>query len=169
MMEEIGAALLALKTAFELSQAAVKFRDDHQITAATELFNERIREIKIAMSQLQDKIMAQQQDIAALHNIKRELEEKIVELTQRQLERGKYQLAELDKGVFVLALIQSDEAEKAHVPMHYLCQRCLDNFAQKVVLQTAKEGGVVWLCCPSCKNRYATAERYQPPPGIQFF
>jgi hypothetical protein len=161
MIATISSALGSLKTALELAKTAVAVRDDNKIAEATQLLNDRIIDVQNAALHLQEKLSTQREDIEALKDEKRELSAKIAELEQRKAERGQYKLHELSPNVFVLASIETGQGG---TPAHYLCQPCMDNKAQKVILQAHSSHGKRYAKCTVCGVPYFTGETYDYSP-----
>jgi len=152
----ISATLTSLKTTVELARTAVAMRDDVKLAEATQALNDRIIDVQNAALQLQEKQSAARDEIEALKDEARQLRTQIAELEQKRNERSRYRLHEFpEEGTFVLAL---DESVRGADPAHYVCQPCMDNKAQKNVLQRSSEYGRVLLQCPGCEKKYYTGE-----------
>lgn len=151
----ISSALGGLKTAFDLTKAAVAARDDNKLAEAKQALNDRIIDVQNAALQLQEKHSAARDEIDALKDEKRKLSARIAEIEQKNAEREKYDLKELSDGVFVLAEVgPSDDGRSPH----YLCQPCMDNSAKKGVLKRELHSFQYVLTCPVCGNKYASGE-----------
>lgn len=152
----ISATLSSLKASVDLARTAVALRDDAKLAEATQALNDRIIDVQNAALQLQERQSAARDEIEALKDEARELRAKIAQLEQKRADRAQYRLHELGKeGVFVLALAAPQNPSD---PMHYLCQTCMDNKSEKVVLRRGSLYGSVYLECVSCKNQYYTGE-----------
>ncbi|MFD1557058.1 hypothetical protein ACFSHT_15765 [Paraburkholderia silviterrae] len=165
-VSSISAAVSSAKAAFEIAKLAIATRDDVKLTEAKQILNDRIVDIQSAALQLQEKMSAMRDEVEMLKDEKRQLSARIAELEQRSAERAQYELEAIQPGVFVLA---HRERGQGSVPMHYLCQSCMDNSAKKVVLQEKAKGmvGAISLCCHECEATFFTgrySERQRPSP-----
>jgi hypothetical protein len=156
VIETVSSALGALRTSVDLARGAIATRDEAKLTEATQHLNDRIIGVQNAAMQLQEKQSASRDEIEQLKEDLRQARVQIAELEQRKEERNRYKLHELSASVFVLAYSNDDG-----VPMHHICQTCMDNANKKVVLQKIKRAGKVLLGCPSCENTYFTGETFQ--------
>jgi hypothetical protein len=153
----VSTALAALRTSLDLASSAIAARDEAKLAEATQHLNSRIIDVQNAAMHLQEKQSASRDEIEQLKKDLRVARDQIDELEQRRAERDKYGLHELSPSVFVLAYNRQEDG----VPMHYICQTCMDNGGKKEVLQNLKKAGRVLLACPSCENTYFTGETFR--------
>lgn len=161
MITTISATLSSLKTALDLTKTALAVRDDGKIAEATQLLNERIFDVQNAALSLQEKMSAQRDEIEALKEEKRTLSAKLSVLEAQKSERDRYALYELVPGSYVLAYTGPSDPK---VPMHYICQTCMENTGVKSVLQQFFRSAVVRLICNHCKTEFATGRNVKFTP-----
>jgi len=139
----ISAALGGLKTAFELTKAAVAARDESKIAEAKQALNDRIIDVQNAALQLQERQSAARDEIDELKDQIRDLKASMKTLESDATERANYRLAAIFPGKWAY--------ESVIDPHHYACQQCFDGPShRKVLLQSYWENH--WEC-PVCKNR----------------
>lgn len=141
----ISSALGGLKTAFDLTKAAVAARDDHKLAEAKQALNERIIDVQNAALQLQEKHAAARDEIESLKADLRDMREMVRTLESARDDRAQYELEEVIAGRFAYRFL----GQGAH---HLVCQPCFDGpDRRKSVLQ--RYWGNHWECLV-CKSRF---------------
>jgi hypothetical protein len=144
-MAAIASAAGALKTAYDLSKAAINAHDAAAIRAKVA---EMQREISSALASA---ITAQTDQMAMLKRVG-ELEKEITDLKAWETEKAHYELKRFEPGVVVYSL-KPDQARGE--PAHELCPACYQS-GKKQFLQATTELRMrrrVRLC-PGCKTEY---------------
>src|ERR1041385_7382216 len=114
MLAEISATWTALNTAAKAAATALKTVEDVKA-------KEAIADIQNSLIDVQTKLLAAQAQYEALAEVKRQLEQKIVDYEKWDSESARYKLQEVATGIFVYAL-NPDYASGE--PMHWLCPNC---------------------------------------------
>jgi len=144
---DIATAITALGSALDLLKAGVHARDQAKIADATQTLQRRIIEIQSACIELQQHQLASMQAAQAYEHERRELRERIAELERRAGDRAAHKLVELAPGALAYAPAEANEPAAS---TYRYCQPCMDNRAQKSVLQTVP-GDRSKVFCPECK------------------
>jgi hypothetical protein len=149
-MAAIAGAATALRSAYELSKAALGVRDEAMIRA-------KVIEMQAEISSaLASAITAQTDQFAALDRV-RELEKEVTELKAWDVEKSRYELKEVGPGAFARA-VKPDA--RGSDPMHYICPTCYER-GKKTPLQALslveqRRGGDI-RTCSTCKTAVAFA------------
>ena len=123
MIVEITAAWSALNTAIKAANAAFKTVEDVKV-------KEAVADIQNSLIDLQSKLLAAQSQYEALAEVKRQLEQKIMEYEKWDSDAARYELTEIAEGIFVYVL------KKDHAlgePIHWICPNCFQK-RQKSIL-----------------------------------
>jgi hypothetical protein len=155
MIAEISAAWAALNAATKALTAALKTVEDVKA-------KEAIADIQNSLIDVQTKLLAAQAQYEALTEVKRELEQKIVEYENWDAEAARYQLKEIAGGIFVYMLKQEHEATE---PKHWLCPNCFQQ-RQKSILGKP-DVNLLNYKCNRCSFDIIPA-RPPSPPGDDF-
>jgi hypothetical protein len=160
----ISIAVSSLKTAKEIGQAALAFRDFNQTAGAITQINEQLLKA-------QDGLFAHNSQLMELQQKYFEATEELRKLKEALAERGRYSLFQLSPNVFVYRVNVSPDASGsgdpgATDPMHYLCQPCFDK-GVKSVLQKQASFGIQTIDCSICGTKFRTGEEI-PHPTLNF-
>jgi uncharacterized protein YbaR (Trm112 family) len=116
------------------------------------------------LSAAQQSVLTLQAQLFELQNKYFETTKELTKLKEAAIERERYALTEIAKGVFALKSKPVPSTMNigdvsASEPEHFLCQPCLDIRGQKSILKRSANGffGVA-LVCPSCKESFPTGE-----------
>src|SRR6266487_191209 len=82
---------------------------------------EAIAGIQDSLLDVQSKLLTAQAQYEALSEVKRQLEQKIMEYEKWDSEEARYELKEIAKGIFVYSLKQDHASGE---PAHWLCPNC---------------------------------------------
>ncbi|WP_114240136.1 hypothetical protein [Dyella sp. C9] len=153
---QISIAVGALKTAKEIGQAALAFKNFNETAGAIAQINEQLLKA-------QDGLFAHNSQLMELQQKYFEATEELRKLKEALAQRGRYSLFEISDRVFVYRVDGSPQnrgtgAPSSPEPLHYLCQPCFDKGA-KSVLRKKNEWGVISLECPTCKEEFLTNDR----------
>ena len=140
-MGSIAALVGSLKTAGEITKAAVDMRDGQMLQA-------KVIELQTVILTAQSNALTAQQDQFALLDRVRSLETEIAGLKAWDAEKQNYVLSEVAPGAFAYALKPDSKVSE---PPHWLCVNCY-NHSQKSLLQDA--GRII----DASKNRYQCPE-----------
>lgn len=154
-MAAIASATGALKTAYDLSKAAISAHDAGAIRA-------KVAEMQGEISSaLASAITAQMDQLAMLNRVV-SLEKEVAELKAWDAEKSRYQLEKFHPGVFVYGL----KPEKAFgEPLHQLCAACFTS-GRKSLLQARTELKMRMRVriCPACKTEFAFGQEAPQTP-----
>jgi hypothetical protein len=114
MIPEIAAAWSATVAISKAISSALKTIKDVEVKQA-------VAGILDSVIDLQSKLLATQSQYEALAEVKRQLEQKIVEYEKWDADAARYKLQEVASGIFVYVL-QADQAKGD--PIHWLCPNC---------------------------------------------
>jgi len=156
---ELSAALAALNATFQLTKAAIEIRDDSKIADATQKLKDVIVDTTNTVIAVKEKLPSIQVANDAIKSKRPQLENDKAELHRHMIDRARYLLSDISKGVFALGI--NDVAEP-NERAHYLCQSCMDNRHKKVTLQRVVERYEIPLVCAERKFKYPTGE-FQTP------
>jgi hypothetical protein len=124
-----------------------------------------IADILDALLDVQAKLSAAQSQYEALAEVKRKLEQKIVEYEKWDTEAARYKLQEIAKGIFVYVL-QPDQAKGE--PIHWLCPGCFQQH-QKSILQKPGVDYLNYKCHRCAFEAIPTTQHYpETSPGEGF-
>jgi len=123
MIAEISATWTALNAAVKAATAAFKTVEDVKA-------KEAIADIQNSLIELQSKLLTIQSQYENLAEVKRRLEQKIMQYEKWDADAARYELKEIAGGIFVYVL-KSDHA--AGEPIHWLCPNCFQE-RQKSIL-----------------------------------
>ncbi len=136
MVAEIYGGITAAKAAFDIAKG---LKDIHDATLRN-----------AAVIDLQEKILATQQEQMALIDRIRELEKEVASFETWETEKQKYELKDLGYGSFVLML--KPEARGTE-PAHWVCTNCYSKGQISVIVWgAAKPGARPTNHCPACGN-----------------
>jgi hypothetical protein len=135
MVPEITQAFSEIKIFADLAMMVQKQKVDAAV-------RDKAIEAQSATIALQSAILSLQGQYAELMMKKEELERRLIEIENWAGEVQRYQLKEIDIGVFVRELTQ-DQAEAE--PIHWLCTNCFAH-RRKSILQRHKQD----YACPRC-------------------
>ena len=122
-MIEIAAAWTALSTAVKTASATVKTVEDVKV-------KEAIADIQNTLIDLQTKLFAVQSQYEALAEVKRQLEQKIMQYEKWDAEAARYELKEIAGGIVVYVLKPDDASGE---PSHWLCPNCFQNREKSIL------------------------------------
>lgn len=159
---QISIAVGALKTAKDIGQAALAFRDFNQTAAALTQINEQLLKA-------QDGLFAHNAQLMELQQRYYDTVEELRKAKESLAERGRYRLFEISDRVFVyeanIGASNGDVGDPNSMePLHYVCQPCFDK-GVKSVLRKHVYWGEVSLECPICKEKFATKDK-EPVPDL---
>jgi hypothetical protein len=145
-MAAIASAAGALKTAYDLSKAAIGAHDAGAIRA-------KVAEMQGEISSaLASAITAQTDQMAILKRVS-DLEKEVADLKAWEAQKQRYHLKRFDPGVFVYSLKENDPSGE---PPHQICPACYENGKKQYLQATARtQGGHRVHACPGCKHEYA--------------
>jgi len=123
MIAEISAAWTAINTAAKAAASAFKTVEDVKT-------KEAIANIQNSLIDIQAQLLATQSKYEDLTEVKRQLEQKIMEYENWDSDAARYELKEVAAGIFVYAL-KKDQAQGE--PVHWLCPNCFQQ-RQKSIL-----------------------------------
>ncbi len=123
MLAELSAAWAATNTTAKAIAGLLKTVQSAETKAA-------IADVQNSLLDLQSKLFAAQAQYEALAEVKRQLEQKIVDYEKWDADAARYELTEVASGIFVYALKANDQKGE---PMHWLCPNCF-NQHQKSIL-----------------------------------
>ena len=124
MIPEIAGAWSATVAISKAITSALKTIKDVEVKQA-------VAGILDSVIDLQSKLLATQSQYEALAEVKRQLEQKIMEYEKWDADAARYKLQEVARGIFVYAL-QGDQARGD--PIHWLCPNCFQQ-RQKSILE----------------------------------
>jgi hypothetical protein len=122
-MIDISSALSAISAATKAISGIIQTVRDVEVMQA-------VSGVLDSLLDAQSKLLSAQAEYEKLAEVKRQLEQKIMEYEKWDAEVARYKLQEIAGGIFVYAL-QSDRA--AGEPIHWLCPNCF-NQRQKSIL-----------------------------------
>lgn len=148
-------AFISFQGAISFAKAVMEARDYHKVAEVEQRLTRVLVDVQAAYLELYERAAASNDSAYALKGRVRELEEKLGELELRTADRGRYEIAALSEGVYVLSLKHDSAGAEPH---HYLCQPCMDNRGKKATLQRIVEGFMIKLACPECGYKYPTGK-----------
>jgi hypothetical protein len=152
----ISATVVALNAAKDIAKAAVGIRDFNALASTVSQLNEQILKA-------QDSLFSHQSQLIALQEELRETKERL-RLAEKVLEdRGRYELVELSRGVFVYRNKVGD-GEALAGALHLLCQPCFDA-GRKAVLMREETACAICHVCSLCRVKYLETEKPRTPRG----
>jgi hypothetical protein len=134
MYSEILAAIDGVRSAREVISASKDLRDFNELSAT--------------LSKVYADLIAAQKAAAALEKEVGLLKEEVVHLKDFHTQIERYQLKELESGMFVYA--RKDGMEDGEPP-HYLCQKCTSQ-GQIALLQPIRLGRLTKYVCSHCQS-----------------
>ena len=157
MIPEISAALSAISGATKIISGVLKTARDVETKTA-------ISGILDGLLDAQSKLLAAQSQYEALAEVKRQLEQKIVEYEKWDAEAARYELKEIVRGMFVYSL-RPDHAGSE--PMHWLCPNCFQQH-QKSVLTKPDVDFLNYKCHRCSFDIVPVRPEYPQHPGEGF-
>src|SRR5262245_31866689 len=127
MIAEISATWATLNAAVKAATSAFKTVEDVKA-------KEAIADIQNSLIDLQTKLLTIQSQYEELAEVKRKLEQKIMEYEKWDSEASRYKLQEVAKGIFVYVL-QNDHASGE--PIHWLCPNCFQKREKSILSKPA--------------------------------
>jgi RNase P subunit RPR2 len=143
-MAAIAGAASALKSAYDLSKAALSAHD-HAVVRAK--ITEMQGEISAALASA---ITAQTEHMATLSRV-RELEAELAERNAWDAERKRYRMERLPPGVLVYTL-KEEMAEPDDIP-HHICPTCYHRGKKSPLHSDAPGMGIHHLTCHECGTK----------------
>ncbi len=125
---------------------------------------EAIAGIQDSLLDVQSKLLTAQAQYEALAEVKRQLEQKIVEYEKWDAEAARYELKEIVRGMFVYSL-RPDHAGSE--PMHWLCPNCFQQH-QKSVLTKPDVDFLNYKCHRCSFDIVPVRPEYPQHPGEGF-
>lgn len=137
-MLEITTALASLKTVSDLIGLTLRAKVDSAVT-------QKAIESQSAIISLQTAMLHLQSEHQSLLNEKVQLERQLAESFTWAEECQKYDLEEIDEGIFVYA-------PRSGSPAHWLCTRCFQDKKKSILNRTGSDSrGLIFLCFV-CQN-----------------
>jgi DNA-directed RNA polymerase subunit RPC12/RpoP len=134
---EITAALASLKSVSDLVKLALELKIDSAVT-------EKAIESQSAIISIQSVLLALQSEHQALLKEKAELEQLITQANDWKDEFKKYDLEQVEPGIFVY--------EPKQGPVYWLCSRCFEDRRKSILNRTGNDSkGIIYLCF-NCQN-----------------
>ncbi len=130
------------------------------------------REAQLVLEPLRSKIFEAQEKTLSLHaaymtmyNKKVELEDRLKEVEQFELDRQDYRLTQVHNGGVVYAFQPTSHADK---DAHWLCPRCFEAHKTSILqpMDGRRGGGIPWECS-SCNHQLHTSSFPQLPPPTE--
>ncbi len=148
-MIDIPVVLSNISTAITLAGGLIGIRDAQKLAAVQADLTERILKTQAHVADLLG-VVTEKTMLAA------QLQERVRELERQQLERARYELAEVSVGGHLAYRLKPPGAltERTGEPPHFLCQPCFDTRDAKVVLNKGDSFGVPHFHCPVCKTTF---------------
>lgn len=141
MYSEILAAIDGVRSAREVISASKDLRDFNELSAT-------LSKVYADLIAAQESALSAQKTAAALENEVSLLKEEVVHLKDFHAQIERYQLKELESGMFVYA--RKDGMEDGEPP-HYLCQKCTSQ-GQIALLQPIRLGNLTRYVCSHCQS-----------------
>jgi hypothetical protein len=139
----IAAAAGSLKTAYDLSKAALELRDAAAIQG-------KVLEMQAQISAALASAIAAQTDQMAMLKQVEVLDAEIARLKAWENEKPKYELIGLETGA-VVYMLKSDA--RGAEPPHWLCPQCFMNGKKGYTTPTGTQSGRVWKhMCLECSK-----------------
>ena len=157
---DVAAALTSIKTASDLITLIYKSKVDRAIT-------EKAQELNSQIILLQNVVFDLQTQNQSLLKETDDLKRQLAQMEQWQTEAARYELKELDAGVFVYALKPDLNTGE---PVHWLCPNCYQQH-QKSILQLRTKGQTSnMFLCPHCKTElFDRSGPHNPPTSFQVY
>lgn len=149
-MTDITAIVSNIAAAIPLAKGFIDARDGQKLASVQADLTERLLKAQAHIAELLG-MLTEKTMMAA------ELEERLRILERDQLERLRYELAEVSRGGALAYRLKTGSAlkERSDEPPHFLCQGCLDIRGAKSVLIKGDTMGVAFFTCPECKTTIA--------------
>jgi hypothetical protein len=149
MVAEIFAGLGAIKSAFDLAKGLKDISD-------AALRNSAIIE-------LQEKILAAQQEQSALIETVCDLEKEVASLKDWEADKKRYELTEISPWIFAFSI---KDAMRRGEPFHRICANCCANGKKSYLQQHVNNSALQRFGCNLCGEQlkiYKTDNRPSPP------
>lgn len=146
---DLPAIAANIAAAIPLAKGWIDIRDGQKLAAVQADLTERLLNAQTHIAELLG-MLTEKTLLAA------ELQERLRKLEGEQLERLRYELAEIAPGgdlayrLKTVGALEEDNCE----PMHFLCQPCLDVRGHKVVLVRGSRFGSETFTCPECSAEF---------------
>jgi hypothetical protein len=157
MIPEIAAAWSSTVAISKAIASALKTVKDAETKKA-------IAGIQDSLLDVQSKLLTAQSQYEALAEVKRELEQKIMQYEKWDSESTRYELKELAAGIFVYAL-KPDETRGE--PLHWLCPNCFQQ-RQKSILEKPGVDYLNYKCHRRSFDVVPTSQYYPQSGGEGF-
>ena len=135
-----------LNSAATLTKSLIGIKDETAIRG-------KVIELQSIILDVQSNALAAQSEQAALKDKIKDLQNELITIRSWVELAEKYELKEIDSGVFVYQLKADFRVSE---PNHFLCPNCFQN-QQKAILQDTRRTAYDRRIniCPSCKNEYS--------------
>lgn len=139
-MAAIAGAASALKSAYDLSKAAIGLHD-------TAMMRAKVAEMQGEISSaLASAIMAQTDQMAILQRVS-DLEKQVADFEEWDREKDKYKLYHLGWVTYAYMLKPNTRGSE---PPHWVCTKCYSEREIYIIQMILSNGQK--FCCPNCKN-----------------
>lgn len=147
MLPEITAAFTGLKMSADAVKTAAKLHNQVEIDLRSSELMDKIWNLNSIMLSLIDRC-------SMLENEKTELKKKIMNYENWENEASRYELKEIDSGVFVYSLKHQQNPSEPH---HFLCEKCFNDKKKSILHRTSDTNDeTIDFYCQSCKSEYST-------------
>ena len=155
---DIQSALTTITALGELTKLVINGKVDEKVKA-------KAAELTDSIISLQGTIFSIQSQNHELLNAKREIEEKLITLSNWDNTEKRYLLNEICPGVFVYSL--NEEHQKTE-PFHHICPNCYANRKQSILIKSeTSHSGTKYKCkSPDCNAEYNDYTTKKPIPSI---
>lgn len=148
----VSAATTAFTQAHQIIRALLGLKIESEVLA-------KVTALQSLLAEAQSGQLALLEEKSALLQRVRELEKELQKLETWSVDSKRYLLHEVEKGVVVYALKESDA--RSETP-HWLCTNCFAN-GRKSILVRGKQGGIDHQYrCPSCDGSFFVHHAKQP-------
>ena len=125
---------------------------------------EAIAGIQDSLLDVQSKLLAAQSQYEALAEVKRQLEQKLMQYEKWDAEATRYKLQEIVKGIFVYVL-QADHASGE--PIHWLCPNCFQKREKSILTKPGVD--YINYKCHRCAFEMIPITQHHPQPRGEGF
>jgi hypothetical protein len=161
MYAELTAALSSVKTISDIATFLLKAKVGSDVT-------QKAIELQSTIIALQASIMSTQAQNQELMEENERLKRQLAEAENWEEETAKYQLVEVDAGVFVYIL--HPDHNQADDPVHWLCTNCYQKRQKSILQKVGKHigpGHKGWdYTCPNC-NAHVITFNIPSPTNIE--
>lgn len=158
---DLAGAFATVQAVMEITRAVVNGNIDDQI-------REKATELNMSIITLQSTIFELQAENQALLNTNRELEEKIVNISNWEEKAGHYYLNELTTGVFVYTLKPEHEGTEV---AHHICTNCYQNQRCSVLSVYRRNAIGIHYRCPNkdCAAEFTHFKKGQAQGRLEIY